>query len=155
MRRIRRFVLMAGLALVLVSGALSWPRLVGADQAPMWDSPVGLTPGQAGSQVRMVAETVDIPVVERDRNVNAVVLAVFDMLNQGPDVTMKVGFPSFTFPIIRQALGSEAETYSPVTFNPVNLTAFRVWTDEREYQASVQEVGPGTAGTAASGTSGR
>ena len=43
--------------------ALASPAL--ADQAPFWESPVGLVPGNPDIQVRMAAETVDIEVVER------------------------------------------------------------------------------------------
>ena len=129
---------LGGVAIALAS-ALFAPRLATADQAPFWESPVGLTPGSPSSTVRMVAENVDIEVVEIGRGVYAVVAASFDMLNSGPDIQMKVGFPNFLYDVIQEAQGPSAPL-EPVTFTPANLTNFRVWSDEAEYAVTKETI---------------
>src|SRR5919199_7012594 len=131
---------LAGLAIAiaLLLGLFVGPSPTDADQAPFWESPVGLMPGNPDSRVRMEAETVEVQVVERDGGVYAVVGATFDMLNRGPDIRLKVGFPSWVNDALRTASdspqpGGEAP-FSPVTFQQVELANFRVWTDEAEYR---------------------
>src|SRR5688572_7352565 len=97
--RSRRFAALASAFLVIVLLAL---RPVAADNAPFWESPVGLTPGQPDARVRMRAESVDIQVIERGGGVFAVVDATFSMLKHGPDIRMKVGVPNFTLNLITE-----------------------------------------------------
>lgn len=105
---------------------------VAADQAPFWESPVGLTPGHPDARVRMASETVDIQVVERPDGVFAVVDATFSMLNEGPDIRMKVGFPNWVADLFKE--------FSPVVFTPANLQEFRVRSRGVEYAVTEEKV---------------
>jgi hypothetical protein len=133
-----------------LAGAAADPRPAAADQAPFWESPVGLTPGHPDHRVRMLAEVVDVHVVEREDAVYAVVQATFDMMNEGPDIRMKVGFPNWTSGVVDAASDAEDDPeqrpFSPVTFTPAHLREFRVRTDDIEYEASEQEVAVGRYG---------
>jgi len=141
MRRCLPFI---GAVLVAVASLLTRPSPATADNAPFWESPVGLTPGLPGNQVRMVAEAVDIQIRERPDGVYAVVDASFDMLNRGPDIRMKVGFPSSTLDVIgnvgvERGAGDE-QPFSPVTFMSVNLDNFRVWTNDADYSVTKTKI---------------
>ncbi|MCL5026246.1 MAG: DUF4424 domain-containing protein [Chloroflexi bacterium] len=105
-----------------------------ADSAPMWESPVGLKPGLVDNRVRMVAETVDLRVIERDGAVYAVVSAVFDLLNNGPDTKMKVGFPEYNYPV------NVGEYPKQVGFSPSQLGNFRAWAGVTQYQPRRERV---------------
>jgi hypothetical protein len=80
----------------MVAGGVWSPAPATADSAPMWQSPVGLAPGLPGVKVRMVAEKVDIEVVERENAVLANVRATFLLYNPGAPVQMLVGFPAYS-----------------------------------------------------------
>ena len=129
------------IGLVVLLGPLVLPSPTTADQAPFWESPVGPMPGHPDNRVRMEAETVEIQVVERGEAVYAVVRATFDMLNRGPDVRLKVGFPSWVQDVLLSATDESPppqSMFSPITFQEVELASFRVWTDEAEYQVVEQ-----------------
>jgi hypothetical protein len=68
--------------LVALAGLLGVPAAT-ADNAPMWESSVGLTPG-AATTIRMQSEDVSLQIVERGSAAVAVVDATFDMNNPGP-----------------------------------------------------------------------
>jgi hypothetical protein len=136
-RRVRRWPLIVA-AVLLAGGSLGVPLLVAADNAPMWESPVGLTPGLPDTQVRMAAENVDIQIVERGSAAVAVVSASFDMDNPGPDASMLVGFPGVVESIIVGTPALKDTGYSPVTFG--DISNFRAWTDTVEYATTVEEV---------------
>src|SRR5215212_4217534 len=72
------------------------PTAARADNAPMWETPVGLAPGNPGSLVQLRSEQVDVEIVELETSVVLDVRAVFDMVNHGDDVDLLVGFPSWT-----------------------------------------------------------
>lgn len=110
-----------------------------ADNAPMWESPIGLTPG-GQTTVRMAAEQVDVQVVERGSAAIAVVAANFDMVNSGAAQSALVGFPNFAYAV---APGDE---YSPVTFNPMNLSNFHAWTDSTTFSPQKRTVNFGRFG---------
>jgi hypothetical protein len=122
--------------------ALASPAL--ADQAPFWESPVGLVPGNPDIQVRMAAETVDIEVVERGDEVHAIVKAAFTMVNDGADATVKVGFPASTTSLFDRLVEPDADgrrfADAPVMFSPDALRAFQVSVDGRELRSWRQEV---------------
>jgi hypothetical protein len=111
-----------------------------ADNAPMWESPVGLTPG-AATAVRMQSEDVSVQIVERGSAAIAVVDATFDMNNPGQAQRLLVGFPNFVY----GALPS-TDTFSPVFFTPANLTNFRAWTDSANFSPSERQVAVGQFG---------
>jgi hypothetical protein len=115
-----------------------------ADQAPFWESPVGLVPGNPDIQVRMAAETVDIDVVERGDEVHAVVKASFTMVNDGADATVKVGFPASTTSLFDQLVEPDADgrrfADAPVLFSPEALRAFQVSVDGQQLRSWRQEV---------------
>lgn len=118
-------VLLAGLAL----SPLLPLRHAEADHFPVWESGSGLTPGLPGNTVRMVAESVDIQIVERDEQIVTQVQATFEMFNRGPDVQMKVGFP-----------GSSTNHQGILQFGQKNVSSFRVWTAERAYEPTWERV---------------
>jgi hypothetical protein len=107
-----------------------------ADNAPMWQSPVGLAPGRPGNSVRMVAEAVQIQVVEREQLAYAVVDATFELLNRGAELRMPVGFPTWANAALLQWPDGE---YSPVAFNP-DLEQFRAWADGVEQSVALERV---------------
>ncbi len=111
-----------------------------ADNAPMWESPVGLTPG-AATTVRMQSEDVSVQIVERGAAAVAVVDATFDMSNPGSSAQVLVGFPDFA----SSALAT-TDSYSPVTFTPANLRNFRAWTDSANFSPQERHVGTGQFG---------
>jgi hypothetical protein len=146
----RRLVITLLGAFLLTACAAIAPVRALADNAPMWDSPVGLAPGNPNSHVQMLAEAVDIQVVERpaqpsewgapnalDVEIYALVDATFTMQNNGPDILMKVGFPGDTSSAMTREI--LADSYSPITFGPA-LTSFRVQVDGIDYRVSEQEV---------------
>lgn len=124
---------------LLAVAAMTAPALL-ADNAPMWESPVGLTPG-APTGVRMQAEDVSVQLVERGSAAIAVVDATFDMTNSGPTTQMLVGFPNFA----GSALPT-SDTYSPVMFTPANITNFRAWTDTANFVPTTRRVATGQYG---------
>ena len=73
MARTWRRVGLGVLCLLAVLGLAGSTTPAAADQAPFWESPVGLVPGNPDIQVRMAAETVDVEVVERGDEIHAVV----------------------------------------------------------------------------------
>jgi hypothetical protein len=107
------------------------------DSAPIWESPVGLVPGDPNTRVQMRSERVDIRVEERDGAAFAVVKAEFELVNPGEPESLKVGFPNWTYSLIADLQGLEAP-FSPVVFSPDALTQFRAWTETAEYQPTVQ-----------------
>lgn len=124
-------------ALVLLIGLLpAGGPPARADSAPMWQSPIGLTPGLPDNRVQMIAETVDIRVVERDGSARAHVTATFDLLNHGPEVSMKVGFPTYAMSIL---MHSPEDHYSPVASMP-DLDGFVARADETTYRVKQEEV---------------
>ncbi|MGE3912116.1 MAG: hypothetical protein AB7K36_22340, partial [Chloroflexota bacterium] len=136
------FFMMAGVLAVLSILPLSRQAL--ADQAPFWESPMGLAPGNPDIQVRMAAETVDISVVERGNEIHAAVQASFSMVNDGPDATVKVGFPATTTSLF-DALAEPDENGvkradAPAMFSPQAIRAFRVAADGQELRSWRQDV---------------
>jgi hypothetical protein len=131
-------------ALAALALACWTPMTLLADQAPFWESPVGLLPGSPDSRVRMAAEHVDVRVVERGDEVRAIVSATFDMVNEGPDVSMIVGFPASTTSLFDQFAAPDAEgrrhADAPVMFSPQALRAFSVSVDGRELRSWRQDV---------------
>lgn len=119
----------AALAVAIVIG-LSLTLVARADQAPFWESPVGLVPGNPDIQVRMAAETVDINVVERGDAIHALVTANFTMVNDGTDATVKVGFPASTVSLFDQLAEPDAtgvrRADAPGMFTAQNIRAFEV-----------------------------
>src|SRR5262245_19783017 len=115
-----------------------------ADQAPFWESPVGLVPGNPDIQVRMAAETVDVDVVERGDEVHALVKAAFTMVNDGADARVKVGFPASTTSLFDRFVEPDAEgrrfADAPVMFSPSALRAFQVFVDGQELRSWQQDV---------------
>jgi hypothetical protein len=75
----------------------------------------------------MAAEDVEVQVIERGSAAYAVVAATFDMLNTGSARPMQVGFPNFAYGVV------EGDDYSPVTFNPMNISNFRAWTETETF----------------------
>jgi hypothetical protein len=132
----RKSLLALSCLLALVPGF--GPLVASADNAPMWESPIGLTPGMPGTTVRMVDEEVDVQVHERGSSATAAVTATFDMLNSGPDVQMLVGFPNFAYDGLPP--GSE---YDPVAFSPAHITNFKAWTESETFAAGVRKVSTG------------
>ncbi|HZO27297.1 MAG TPA: IMS domain-containing protein [Chloroflexota bacterium] len=134
-------ILIALICLLLVLGQAA-PAV--ADQAPFWESPVGLVPGHPDAQVRMAAETVDVEVVERGEEIRALVKASFTMANDGRDVQMKVGFPATTTSMFDQLATPDAEgrrfADAPAMFSPQALRAFQVSVDGQELRSWRQEV---------------
>ena len=110
-----------------------------ADQAPFWESPVGLVPGHPDIQVRMAAETVDVEVVERGDEIHALVQASFTMANDGPEARVKVGFPASTVSLFDQLVTPDAEgrqiAHAPVMFSPQAIRQFRVSVDGQELRS--------------------
>ena len=118
---------------LIFQGMLYFP-LARADSAPMWESPVGLKPGLVDNKVRMVAETVEVQVIERDGAVYAKVNATFELLNRGPDAEMKVGFPQYNYPV------NVGEYPKQVGFSPSLLEDFRAWSGNTRYQPKAERV---------------
>jgi hypothetical protein len=138
-RRLRRSLL-AGLASLVVALSIWSPGVANADQAPMWESPVGLAPGAPGSRVQMSAEDVHIQVREKDDLVFASVVANFDMLSPGQNSQLLVGFPGFA----SEAIPSDIQQpFSPVMFQPSSITNFRASSSLGQYTASVRKVNVG------------
>ncbi len=108
-----RLLRIAGLAAALLASSVSGAH---ADNAPMWESPEGLTPGAPNVTVRMADEQVDIKVLEQNGNPTAVVNATFDMANDGLTATVLTGFPNFAYDAL---MGGD---YDPVTFTPARIT---------------------------------
>jgi hypothetical protein len=139
-RRWRRMVACLIVALVL---ALPTQGAV-ADQAPFWEAPVGLVPGNPDISVRMAAETVDIEIVERGDEIHALVQASFSMSNDGPDALVKVGFPATTTSLFDQLAAPDAEgrrfADAPALFSPQALRAFQVAVDGQQIRSWHQEV---------------
>jgi hypothetical protein len=125
--------------LVALAGLLGVPAAT-ADNAPMWESSVGLTPG-AATTIRMQSEDVSLQIVERGSAAVAVVDATFDMNNPGPMTRLLIGFPNFVY----GALPS-TDAFSPVFFTPANLTNFRAWTDSANYSPAIRQVAVGQFG---------
>jgi hypothetical protein len=98
----------------------------------MWDSPVGLTPGHPGHRVRMVREDVDVEVVESDADIFAFVHATYELLNAGPDLTMKVGFPGETYDLDEWREQPVVDRLGPywAKFRPGTIADFRAWADD-------------------------
>jgi hypothetical protein len=111
-----------------------------ADNAPMWESPVGLTPG-ADTLVRMQSEEVSVQILERGAAVVAAVEASFDMHNPGPAAQLLVGFPDFAYSGF-----PTSDSFSPVKFTPANLTKFRAWTDSANFSPQKRQVAVGRLG---------
>jgi hypothetical protein len=133
--------LIASMAAAAVAASLLCAASASADNAPMWESPMGLTPG-AQTAVRMQAEDVSVQVVERGAAVFAIVNATFDMTNPGTTAQMLVGFPNFA----GSALPAQ-DTYSPVMFTPANISNFRAWTDTANFSPSLRQVKTGPYNT--------
>lgn len=112
-------------------------RIASADSAPIWESPVGLVPGNPATRVQMRSEQVDIRVEERNGAAFAVVAAQFDLMNPAETESLKVGFPNWTYAVLGDVQGYETP-YSPVAFSPDTLSHFRAWTDAMEYAPTVQ-----------------
>jgi hypothetical protein len=134
--------LLVGLGAVAL---MLWPaRPALADQAPFWESPVGLVPGDPTTQVRMASENVDVQVVEHDDEIRAEVTARFDMINDGPDQTLKVGFPASTVSLFDNLAQPDAEgrrhADAPVLFSPDSLRAFKVSVNGRELRSWRQDI---------------
>jgi hypothetical protein len=110
--------------------------LARADSAPMWPSPIGLTPGLPDNRVQLVAETVDVQVEERDGRARARVDAAFELLNHGPDVSMKVGFPTYAMSILMQG---PDDRYSPVA-STLDLEGFVARVGETTYHVRQEQV---------------
>jgi hypothetical protein len=132
--------LFACLASVVLALSPTVPRGAHADQAPMWESPVGLAPGAPGSRVQMAAEDVHIQVREKDAKIYASVDAVFDMLNPGQNTQVLVGFPSFASSAIPNDIH---QPYSPVMFLPSSISNFRASSALGQYSASVRRINSG------------
>ena len=134
------FVAALGIAVLV----LLTPDDAFADQAPFWESPVGLIPGNPTSQVRMAAENVDVQVIERGDAVLALVTASFDMINDGQDQILRVGFPASTVSLFDDLVSPDATgrhfADAPVTFPPESLRAFRVSVGGRELRSWRQDV---------------
>jgi hypothetical protein len=118
---------------------LAWvlQAVVQADNAPMWESPEGLTPGIPNSRVQMAGETVSIAVHENADGVVADVAADFDMLNPGPDTQMLVGFPNMAWDAL--FANNRDATYSPVTFQAIQN--FRASSALGQYAPAQRKVG--------------
>jgi hypothetical protein len=129
----RAMPIVLALALLLIGSPAA------ADNAPMWESPVGLTP-EGATSVQMAAETVNVDVVERGGQPVAVVNAAFDMTNPGPSVELLVGFPNFAYEAINDG------TYSPVSFTSAKLTKFKAWTEATTFQPTPRTVDAGRFG---------
>src|SRR5437763_1130740 len=110
---------------------------VQADNAPMWESPEGLTPGLPNSRVQMAGETVRSAVRETADGVMADVSADFDMLNPGPDTQMVVGFPSMAWDVL--FVNDRDAAYSPVTFQAIQN--FRAQSSLAQYAPALRKVG--------------
>jgi hypothetical protein len=140
----RRLVRAATACLLVLAAGIGAGGAARADQAPLWESPVGLIPGQPGGQVRMAGETVDVEVVERGDEIHAVVQASFTMVNDGPDVVLKVGFPASTTSLFDELAAPDASgrrlADAPARFSPQALRAFRVSVDGRELRSWRQDV---------------
>jgi hypothetical protein len=137
----------AGIVVICLLAGLGLAASVGpvaADQAPFWESPVGLVPGNPDITVRMAAETVDVEVVERGDEIHALVQASFTMANDGPDASLKVGFPATTTSLFDQLVTPDAEgrrfADAPVLFSPQAIRAFQVSVDGQELRSWRQEV---------------
>jgi hypothetical protein len=139
-----RWEWIAACALLVAMIGVMPARPVSADQAPFWESPVGLVPGHPDIQVRMAAETVDIEVVERGKEIHALVVASFTMANDGPEARLKVGFPATTTSLFDQLVAPDAEgrrfADAPVLFSPHAIRAFQVSVDGQEIRSWRQEV---------------
>jgi hypothetical protein len=109
------------------------------DNAPMWESPVGLAPG-GPTAIQMAAEDVHVDVIERGASTLAVVDATFDMANPGPSTELVVGFPNFVHTVVPD------DQYSPVTFTPARLTNFRAWTETATFHPAQQTINSGRFG---------
>jgi hypothetical protein len=123
------------LAVLLVSTTLLGQHgpSVSADQAPFWDSPTGLVPGNPSIQVRMASETVEIDVAERGESIYALVQATFTMVNDGETTTTKVGFPASTTSLFDGLVAPDASgarsADAPGLFNAQTIRAFDVAVD--------------------------
>lgn len=144
-RRLGRLALLAAALLLLVAPL---PRPTHADQAPFWESPVGLVPGHPTMQVRMAGETVDVQVLERGAEIRAAVQATFTMANDGEEIQLKVGFPAYTTSLFDELVEPDASgrrfADAPVMFSPWAIRSFRVAVDGRELRSWRQDV-PGAA----------
>lgn len=129
-----RWLTCLGLAALMVFQVASVAVTARADSAPMWESPVGLKPGLLDNKVRMVAETVDLQMIERDGANYVKVNALFDLLNRGPDIRMKVGFPGYNYPV---NVGGYPKQ---VGFSPSQLANFRAWSGTTQYQPRKEKV---------------
>lgn len=141
MRRLVRYAAGCLVTALLVAVSAGPAR---ADQAPFWESPMGLVPGHPDIQVRMAAETVDIEIVERGDEIHALVQASFSMANDGPDALLNVGFPATTTSLFDRLAAPDAEgrqvADAPVLFSPQALRAFRVAVDGQELRSWRQDV---------------
>jgi len=139
-----RVVVAAVCSLLAVLGLAGLTGPVAADQAPFWESPVGLVPGNPDIQVRMAAEMVDVEVVERGDEIHALVQATFTMTNDGPDASLKVGFPATTTSLFDQLAAPDSQgrrfADAPVLFSPRAIRAFSVSVDGQELRSWRQEV---------------
>ncbi|MCC7371078.1 MAG: DUF4101 domain-containing protein [Chloroflexi bacterium] len=145
MRRYLRFLVavVGALAIFAAAGAPAW-----ADQAPFWESPTGLAPGHPDIQVRMAAETVDIVIVEQGDEIHAKVTATFTMVNDGPEATLKVGFPASTHSLFDHLAEPDAQgvrrAESPGTFSAYKIRTLDVAIDgqpPRSWRQEVQNAG--------------
>jgi hypothetical protein len=126
--------------------------------APVFDAPYGLTPGHPDSRVRLVAETVDMEVLEHEgpfviihgsanqsgpqRGITVNVRATFDLHNEGPMISMNVGFPGWVgsmwnigYGPVRSLPITDSRDYVGTHFRPSFLQDFRAWTDDGEFEA--------------------
>jgi hypothetical protein len=133
--------------LAVVAGFLPpWvpPAAVRADSAPMFESAMGVfAPGLPNNTVRMVAETVDIQVIERPVFVKgeryegvlyAQVDAVFYFHNRGPDVHMAVGFPIINgdWPRLDERVSAGFESQF--------IRGFQAWSSRGTYSPEIRKV---------------
>lgn len=129
--------------LILLQGTEPIERVF-ADQAPFWESPTGLVPGNPDIQVRMDAETVDVQVVERGDAIHALVHASFSMVNDGSEATITVGFPASSTSLFDHLASPDAEGYrhadAPGLFSPQAIRAFEVSVDGHVLRSWRQEV---------------
>ncbi len=129
-------LLTAGMITVVVGSVGLVPAPLQADNAPMYETPTGITPGLPTTSVRMANEQVDVQVVEQGSAAIANVSATFNMINNGPAAQILTGFPGYEgFNSVDADL--PLGVYS---FTPVNISNFKAWSDAGSYDVNQQSV---------------
>jgi hypothetical protein len=107
-----------------------------ADNAPMYETPTGITPGLQNTTVRMVNEQVDVQVREQGSEAIAYVNATFDMLNDGSTTQILTGFPGY------EGFNSDNADLplGVFAFTPANISDFKAWSDSGSYTVNEQSV---------------